>query len=225
MVRYVLQNLKKLFGWFFAIFPMVFFSGFFFLAPSIAGEIQLEWEFNSEPEATGYIVYWGGTSRIYPDSVDIGNQNTYTISGLDEGRRYYFSVTVYDDVGNESTYSNEVYTVVRSADSDKDGLSDTDEINFYATNPLSTDTDRDGAGDGLEVAHGSDPLDVLSIPYCAADFDQDGDVSSMDMNQILAEYGGMICSNTCDGDFDTDGDVDGKDVSLFIKFFGKSGCP
>ncbi len=225
MVRYILQSSKKLFSWFFTIFLMVIFSGFFLTALAIAGEVQLEWEVNTEPEASGYILYWGGTSRFYPDSVDIGNQNTYTISGLEEGRRYYFSVTVYDDVGNESTYSNEVYTVVRETDSDQDGLSDADEISIYATNPLSTDTDRDGAGDGLEVIHGSDPTDILSIPYCAADFDQDGDVNSMDMNQSLAEYGRNNCSNNCDGDFDSDGDVDGKDFSLFIKFFGTSGCP
>ncbi|MEZ6015924.1 MAG: sulfatase-like hydrolase/transferase [Planctomycetota bacterium] len=47
-------------------------------------------------------------------------------------------------------------------DADDDLLTDADELNVYATNPLDPDTDGDGTPDGLEVARGLDPLDPMS---------------------------------------------------------------
>ena len=72
-------------------------------------------------------------------------------------------------------------------DSDADGVSDSDEIDFYGTdaldpdtdgdglddaeellaggtNPLLDDTDGDDVSDGEEIAAGSDPLDAVSVP-------------------------------------------------------------
>ena len=220
-----LQNPKDLFGCFLVNIILVIFSFSFLPSNSVAGEILLEWDLDDDPNIAGYIVYWGTTSRIYSDSVDVGKHNDFAISGLDDGRSYYFSVTAYDWVRNESGFSSEVYSVVTLIDSDKDGLSDSDEINIYATNPLSADTDGDGTFDGMEILYESDPLDVQSIPYCAADYDRNGDVGGTDMTRFMAEYGGTTCRNDCNGDFDGDGDVDGKDLTLFIKFYGNSGCP
>ena len=45
-------------------------------------------------------------------------------------------------------------------DSDRDGLSDEAEINFYKTNPYQADTDGDGVDDGLEIALGRNPRGV-----------------------------------------------------------------
>jgi len=45
-----------------------------------------------------------------------------------------------------------------NSDTDKDGLSDYDEAKVYKTNPLNPDTDGDGYLDGVEVAHGFNPL-------------------------------------------------------------------
>ena len=50
------------------------------------------------------------------------------------------------------------------AGSDGDGLSDDDEINIYGTDPFNPDTDGDGAGDGVEVNAGYDPLDSGDCP-------------------------------------------------------------
>ena len=36
-------------------------------------------------------------------------------------------------------------------DTDDDGLTDTDEVNSYGTNPLAADTDADGLPDAWEV--------------------------------------------------------------------------
>lgn len=43
-------------------------------------------------------------------------------------------------------------------DSDADGLSDTDEVNIWKTNPAKADTDGDSYSDGVEVKAGYNPL-------------------------------------------------------------------
>lgn len=48
-------------------------------------------------------------------------------------------------------------TSIRSADTDSDGLSDKDEVKAWGTNPLNPDTDGDGYIDGDEVDNGFDP--------------------------------------------------------------------
>lgn len=48
----------------------------------------------------------------------------------------------------------------RGADSDSDGLSDTEEETLYGTDPNSEDTDLGGVSDFEEVVRGSDPLDA-----------------------------------------------------------------
>ena len=48
--------------------------------------------------------------------------------------------------------------VKESADTDGDGLLDSEEIDTYGTDPLVADTDGDGLNDGDEVENGTDPL-------------------------------------------------------------------
>ncbi len=75
-------------------------------------EVTLEWDPNTEEDLSGYKMYWGYASIDYTFSTDVGNQNTYTVTGLIPGMTYYFAVTAYNTEGFESDYSNEVvYTV------------------------------------------------------------------------------------------------------------------
>jgi hypothetical protein len=46
---------------------------------------------------------------------------------------------------------------LRSKDTDKDGISDFDELNIYKTSPYLPDTDGDGATDNNEIKSGADP--------------------------------------------------------------------
>jgi hypothetical protein len=39
----------------------------------------------------------------------VGNVTTFSLAGLNRGRRYYFVATAQDTMGNESGYSNEVF--------------------------------------------------------------------------------------------------------------------
>ena len=78
-----------------------------FSSAAHAAQVTLAWDPNTQPEVTGYKIYWGTSSGTYTNSVDVGNVTTYTVCGLNLGS-YYFSVTAYDNDGHESTYSNVV---------------------------------------------------------------------------------------------------------------------
>src|SRR2546427_5810795 len=81
-----------------------------FLAPALssAAQVTLAWDPNTEPDLAGYKVYYGTSSGSYQFSVDVGNQTSYTLSGLLDGRIYYFAATAYNLSLAESGFSNEV---------------------------------------------------------------------------------------------------------------------
>ena len=62
-------------------------------------------------------------------------------------------------------------TEIFVADTDRDGLSDGEELNTWSTDPLNADTDGDRIFDGWEVLHGFDPLYAADG---AEDADSDG---------------------------------------------------
>ncbi|MBI5746471.1 MAG: fibronectin type III domain-containing protein [Nitrospirae bacterium] len=86
------------------------------------GTILLSW--NAVNGASGYILYYGISSEIYSQTVDLGNTASYTLKGLTNGTRYYFAVsaytqptyylvvTAYDTSGNESASANEVAAIL-----------------------------------------------------------------------------------------------------------------
>jgi hypothetical protein len=83
--------------------------------PLQAGQFQLSWmaptknaDGTALTDLTGYTLYYGQASQNYAMTVDVGDQTTYTLAGLEEGRTYYFAVTAYDTSGNESALSAEV---------------------------------------------------------------------------------------------------------------------
>lgn len=66
----------------------------------------------------------------------------------------------FDNDGLNNKRERERGTDLRTADSDGDGLTDSQEVNIYHTNPLQRDTDDDGLGDGIEVnEYGTNPTD------------------------------------------------------------------
>jgi len=72
-----------------------------------SAQITLEWRASSG-DVAGYNVYQGTSSGDYDVTLDVGNWTSVTIADLEDGEAYYFSVTAYDLVDNESGYSNEV---------------------------------------------------------------------------------------------------------------------
>jgi len=63
------------------------------------------------------------------------------------------------------------------ADSDRDGLSDLDEIYVHYTNPRNSDTDGDGLDDYVEIHLGTNPHQFTSFPFIIT-YDSDTGVST-----------------------------------------------
>ena len=86
------------------------------------------------------------------------------------------------------------------ADSDGDGISDSDEVNVYGTNPAKQDTDNDGLSDGAEInTYGTDPL--------KQDTDSDGLLDGEEINTYHTD------AFTADSDGDTLND--GAEVKIY----------
>lgn len=62
-------------------------------------------------------------------------------------------------LNNEDIVKKRIGDVVFT-DTDKDGISDYDEVHLYKTNPFAADTDGDGVIDGTEIEKGYNALDV-----------------------------------------------------------------
>jgi hypothetical protein len=71
--------------------------------------LSLGWNASPTTEVMGYVVHYGGASRVYTNSLDVGNTTTATVRGLKEGATYFFAVAAYDPVGLSSVPSNEIW--------------------------------------------------------------------------------------------------------------------
>ena len=76
----------------------------------------LTWNASTDPRVVGYRVYYGTASRTYVqarnEGIKLGLVTTYTVTGLEAGKRYYFAVTAFKPPSpevDESPYSNEVF--------------------------------------------------------------------------------------------------------------------
>lgn len=80
-----------------------------------ASDVILQWDPNTEPDLAGYRIYYKANSAELPFDgagavegvapIDVANQTTATVRGLDPGTDYYFAVTAYNASGMESSYS------------------------------------------------------------------------------------------------------------------------
>ncbi len=73
-----------------------------------AATATLSWEPPlTTSEVDYYKVYYGKASSTYGAPTPVGNTLSYTVTGLESGVTYYFTVTVVYKAGVESAYSNE----------------------------------------------------------------------------------------------------------------------
>jgi hypothetical protein len=100
---------------FLALFAAFLFTSFLTSATAFSETITLAWDPNAESDVAGYKIYYGTESRDYGYVVDIGNQTSCTISGIVKGIMYYFAVTAYDSINNESDYSAEISFAVSTS--------------------------------------------------------------------------------------------------------------
>jgi hypothetical protein len=84
---------------------------------SSASSVALQWDPNTESDLAGYKVYYAAESSNFDDAVavDVQNQTTTTIAGLDPAKSYSFAVKAYNAAGLESSFSNVVVISETSA--------------------------------------------------------------------------------------------------------------
>src|ERR1700676_5105768 len=73
-----------------------------------AATLTLTWDPDPEPDVAGYSLYWGSHSGVYTNSVDVGNQTSWQVTGLVNGTPYYFVVRAYNTSSMWSAPSVEV---------------------------------------------------------------------------------------------------------------------
>jgi len=81
--------------------------------PPPSNSASLAWDSVTALNLSGYRIYFGTAPGTYLQSVgqgiSVGNVTAYIVTGLASGTRYYFAVTDFDALGQESSYSNEVF--------------------------------------------------------------------------------------------------------------------
>lgn len=78
------------------------------LLPGILYSASLSWQPVPDSDLAGYLVYMGTESRIYSDSLDVGNVQEYMVPHLETDVTYYFAIKAYDYWGNQSGFSPEI---------------------------------------------------------------------------------------------------------------------
>ncbi len=87
-----------------------------FISSASCQDITLSWDPSPTADISGYMVYYKAGNSNLPfngyeadqgaSPIDVGDNLTTTLTGLDDGATYYFSVTAYDYSNNQSAFSN-----------------------------------------------------------------------------------------------------------------------
>ncbi|MGC4083754.1 MAG: hypothetical protein QM736_16995 [Vicinamibacterales bacterium] len=72
-----------------------------------AGTLTLTWDPTPEDDVVGYLVSWGTASHTYTETIDVGNQTSFTFAAPDAGTVWYFNVRAYDSAGQVGDYATE----------------------------------------------------------------------------------------------------------------------
>ncbi len=147
--------------------------------PALAADVVLKWDASVSPGITGYKVHYGRSSRNYGEPIAVGNQTTYTVRDLANGK-WYFSVTAIDGKGNESGFSNEVVKIVGPTTTQK--------------SPVPCDINGDGVVNRNDLQALNDVILNKSSAASHHDLNKDGTVNALDL-QILTNI--LLGSGTC----------------------------
>ncbi len=167
--------------------------------------VTLEGNYWGNYTKTGEYVLDGaaGAKDPYPleplDTDGDGMPNEYEINmGLDSSQDDSMDDLDQDGLSNLEEY--QLGTLANNPDTDRDELTDKEELQTYATDPLREDTDLDGLADGNEVhTYTTDPL--------KSDTDTDG---LLDGKEVLIYF-----TNPLNSDSDGDGLSDGDEVKKY----------
>ena len=110
-----------------------------------AGSVSLMWDPNTEGDLAGYKVHVGTASRTYSQDINVGHVTSFTVSNLADGQTYFFAVSAYDVMANESSFSNEVASTTGSTVNSPPHASFTNSCSDLVCSFTDTSTDTDGA--------------------------------------------------------------------------------
>ena len=74
--------------------------------PAEAPGVELSWNPVANEGITGYYVYYGTQSGVYPNLVNAGDVTNFILGGLEPGQTYYCAVAPVDAYGNQGELSN-----------------------------------------------------------------------------------------------------------------------
>jgi hypothetical protein len=86
-----------------------------------SGSVSLSWNAPTKNEdgttltdLSGYKILHGTSSHMYENQIDVGNATSVNISNLAPGM-YYFALVAYDESGNESAPSSEIWRYIEDS--------------------------------------------------------------------------------------------------------------
>lgn len=86
------------------------------------GNVRLIWPINEDPNIAGYYLYYSQKSGYYLRRRDVGKTNFALFPNLPSGEKYFFAIKAYDQIDQESEYSNEVFVTVGLPGSESHGF-------------------------------------------------------------------------------------------------------
>jgi len=93
-------------GWGIILLALIFSFSCFSRALGLQN-VRLAWDPPRDVTVAGYFLYCGTEAGVYTNKIDIGNNITTSVSGLQEGQTYHFAVAAYNSAGAESPLSND----------------------------------------------------------------------------------------------------------------------
>jgi hypothetical protein len=164
---------------------------------------------------SNYRLHYGFSSAVYTHSIDVGNANAVTLTNIDATKTYFFTVTCYNESGNESAFSTELVSIVSdTSDPDNDGMPDAWEIRHFGTpetpaGGASADSDGDGVPNLGEYVAGTSPTNENSQPLIRFAVTNHRAVVAFDAPMAEGpSYGGKVryvtleqCDNLSDGNW------------------------
>jgi len=60
----------------------------------LAGQLTLAWNASTSSGVAGYQISYGQASGSYTTQVDAGDKTSYTLTGLQDGKKYYFAAKI-----------------------------------------------------------------------------------------------------------------------------------
>ncbi len=183
---------------------LTFFLLISFLSASSghAAEVTLAWDPNTDPNVSGYRVYYGTVTRSYNQFVPVGNYTSCVVAGLDQSQTYYFSATAVNSAGTESDFSNEVSVALSSPTTSQTPLSNAGQdqnVNEGGTVTLSAGTSDPGLTYLWKQVSGTSV--VLSTPTAPQTTFTTPDVKSggewLAFTLTVTDSNGQTSSDTC----------------------------